>query len=131
MFFFCIWYVRVIIIIMVRSWCKSSAVKSWTFIGHHWLTAFYFFRCFLCVNTCTLSNSNNMYCHNRIRDTVFELCQRACLGAQHEAGSSLGHEERQTDRLISSSLTGSWDNLLQLTFPSHTRFVMKIFKLRV
>ena len=35
-------------------------------------------------------------CHNRIRDTVFELCQRACLGAQLEAGSSLGHEERQT-----------------------------------
>ena len=34
--------------------------------------------------------------HNRIRDTVFELCQHACLGAQLEAGSSLGHEERQT-----------------------------------
>ena len=34
--------------------------------------------------------------HNRIRDTIFELCQRACLGAQLEAGSSLGHEKRQT-----------------------------------
>ena len=34
--------------------------------------------------------------HNRIRDTVFELCQQECLGAQLEAGSSLGHEERQT-----------------------------------
>ena len=33
--------------------------------------------------------------HNTIRDTVFELCQRACLEAQLEAGSSLGHEERQ------------------------------------
>ena len=32
----------------------------------------------------------------RTRDIVFELCQRACLGAQLEAGSSLGHEERQT-----------------------------------
>ena len=35
-------------------------------------------------------------CHNRIRDTILELCQRACLGAQLEAGSSLGHEKRQT-----------------------------------
>ena len=26
----------------------------------------------------------------------FEFCQRACLGAQLEAGSSLGHEARQT-----------------------------------
>ena len=34
--------------------------------------------------------------HNRVRDTLFEFCQRACLGAQLEAGSSLGHEARQT-----------------------------------
>ena len=33
--------------------------------------------------------------HNRVRDTLFEFCQRACLGAQLEAGSSLGHEARQ------------------------------------
>ena len=66
--------------------------------------------------------------HNRIRDTVFELCQRACLGAQLETGSSLGHEERQTRPADILVLTGSWDNLLQLTFPSHPRFVMKIFK---
>eukprot|EP00731_Ephydatia_muelleri_P011212 Em0006g106a len=31
-----------------------------------------------------------------VRDTLFEFCQRACLGAQLEAGSSLGHEARQT-----------------------------------
>ena len=35
-------------------------------------------------------------CHNRIRDTLFEFCQCACLGAQLEASSSLGHEAWQT-----------------------------------
>ena len=45
--------------------------------------------------------------HNRIRDTVFELCQRACLGAQLEAGSSLGHDERQT--LPADILVPNWE----------------------
>ena len=38
----------------------------------------------------------NINISNRIRDTVFELCQRAYLGVQLEAGSSLHDEERQT-----------------------------------
>ena len=33
--------------------------------------------------------------HNRIQDTLSKFCQRACLGAQLEAGSSLGHEVRK------------------------------------
>ena len=35
--------------------------------------------------------------HNRIRDTLFEFCQRACLGAQLDASSRWGHEAQQTD----------------------------------
>ena len=57
--------------------CPQCSSHSLDYFGHHALT-------------CRKGN------HNRIRDTVFELCQRACLGAQLEAGSSLGHEERQT-----------------------------------
>ena len=50
--------------------------------GHHALT---------CKN-----GSDVLSHHNRIRDTLFEFCQRACLGAQLEARSSLGHDARQT-----------------------------------
>ena len=45
--------------------------------------------------------------HNRIRDTVFEVCQHACLGAQLEVGSSLGHEERQTR--LADILVPNWE----------------------
>ena len=42
------------------------------------------------------NGSDVVSCHNRIRDTLFEFCQCAHLGAQLEAGSSLGHEAQQT-----------------------------------
>ena len=53
--------------------CPQCSSHSLDYFGHHALT---------CRKVVTR--------HNRIRDTVFELCQRACLGAQLEAGSSLG-----------------------------------------
>ena len=53
------------------------------------------------------NGSNVVSCHNRIRDTLFEFCQHACLGAQLEAGSSLGHEVRQT--CPADVLIPNWD----------------------
>ena len=77
---------------VVRSSCESrsalSSIHSHSLdrFGHHALS---------CKN-----GSNMVSGHNIIRDTLFELCQRACLGAQLKAGSSLGHEARQADILI-------------------------------
>ena len=62
--------------------CPQCMSHSLDHFGHHALS---------CKN-----GSNVVSCHNRIRDTLFEFCQRAGLGVQLEAGSSLGHEARQT-----------------------------------
>ena len=35
-------------------------------------------------------------CHNRLRDIFLESCRRACIGAQVEAGSGLGHDQCHT-----------------------------------
>ena len=63
--------------------------------------------------------------HNRVRDTLFEFCQRACLGAQLEAGSSLGHESRQTrpaDVLIPNWELGKLAAIdLCVTSPLHSK----------
>ena len=42
---------------LVRSCARAllQELDLWTFIGHHWLTVFYFFSCFLFV-TCMLYN---------------------------------------------------------------------------
>ena len=62
--------------------CPQCMSHSLDHFGHHALS---------CKN-----GSDVVSHHNRILDTLFEFCQRACLGAQLEAGSSLGHEARQT-----------------------------------
>ena len=62
--------------------CPLCMSHSLDHFGHHALS---------CIN-----GSDVVSCHNRIRDTLFEFYQRACLGAQLEAGSSLRHEARQT-----------------------------------
>ena len=60
--------------------CSQCISHSLDFFGHHALS---------CKN-----GSDVVSRHNRIRDTLFEFCQRVCLGAQLEAGSSLRHEAR-------------------------------------
>ena len=62
--------------------CHQCSSHSLDYFGHHALTC--------------RKGPGVVTRHNTIRDTVFELCQRACLEAQLVAGSSLGHEERQT-----------------------------------
>ena len=62
--------------------CPQCSSHSLDYFGHHALTG--------------RKGPDVVTHHNRIRDTIFELCQLACLGAQLEARSSLGHEERQT-----------------------------------
>ena len=62
--------------------CPQCMSHSLDHFGHHALS---------CKN-----GSDVVSRHNRIRDTLFEFCQLAGLGAQLEAGSSLGHEARQT-----------------------------------
>ena len=62
--------------------CPQCMSHSLDRFGHHALS---------CKN-----GSDVVSRHKRIRDTLFEFCQRACLGAQLEAGSSLGHEAQQT-----------------------------------
>ena len=92
--------------------CPQCSSHSLDYFGHHALTG----------------RKGPDVVHNRIRDTIFELGQLACLGAQLEPEAVWVMKKDKPDRLISSFLTGSWDNMLQLTFPSHPRFVMTIFK---
>ena len=76
----CLYIYNIIIIIYIHVIIIMS--HSLDHFGHHALS---------CKN-----GSDVVSRHNRIRDTLFEFCQRAGLGAQLEAGSSLGHEARQT-----------------------------------
>ena len=71
--------------------CAQCMSHSLDHIGHHALT---------CKN-----GSSVVSRHNRIRDTLFEFCQLACLGAQLEA---LSHEARQTHPADILILTGKW-----------------------
>ena len=73
--------------------CPQCMSHSLDHFGHHALS---------CKNGSAVVSH-----HSRIRDTLFEFCQHACLGAQLEAGSSLGHEARQTR--TADILITNWD----------------------